>query len=91
LSTPTLAGAAAGQRGGNGGKGGAGGGAGGGCGGSSIGIWITGIGDATGITDELRAGSTFSLASGGRAGRGGGGAVPAANGAEGMSIDVLAR
>jgi hypothetical protein len=91
LSTPTLAGAAAGQRGGNGGKGGAGGGAGGGCGGSSVGIWITGIGDATGITDELRAGSTFSLASGGRAGRGGGGAVPAANGAEGISIDVVAR
>jgi hypothetical protein len=91
LSTPTLAGAAAGQRGGNGGKGGAGGGAGGGCGGSSVGVWISGVADDATLANAMRMSTTFSLAAGGRAGRGGGGAVPAANGAEGMVVDVLVR
>ena len=91
LSTPTLAGSAAGERGGNGGDGGAGGAAGGGCGGSSVGIWITGGSlDATRIS-ELRARSMFGLGPAGRAGRGGGGAAAAASGAEGAVVDVLVR
>ena len=90
-STPTLAGPSSGQRGGRGGNGGGGGGGGGGCGGSSVGIWLTGI-DPTAIDIErLRAGQTFELAEGGRAGRGGGGAVPAPAGRQGGVFDVVAR
>ncbi|MDD9942703.1 MAG: hypothetical protein OXU20_16810, partial [Myxococcales bacterium] len=68
-----------------------GGGGGGGCGRSSVGIWLTGI-DPTAIDIErLRAGQTFELAEGGRAGRGGGGAVPAPAGRQGGVFDVVAR
>jgi hypothetical protein len=91
LATPTLAGAAAGERGGNGGKGGAGGGAGGGCGGSNVGVWVAGATPGAEWLAQLRAQSSFNVAAGGRPGRGGGGAVPAADGAEGMAIDVLSR
>jgi hypothetical protein len=91
LSTPTLAGAAPGEPGGNGGTGGPGGAAGGGCGGSSVGIWLSGVpGDAP-LLAALRASNTFALGLGGQPGRGGGGARPAPNGAEGMVVDVLAR
>jgi hypothetical protein len=91
LSTPTLAGAAPGEPGGNGGTGGPGGAAGGGCGGSSVGIWLSGIAAGTAAVASLRADNTFALGLGGRAGRGGGGALPAPDGAEGMAVDVLAR
>jgi hypothetical protein len=91
LSTPSLAGAAPGEPGGNGGTGGPGGAAGGGCGGSSVGIWLSGIGADPMLLAGLRSDNTFALGLGGRAGRGGGGARPAANGAEGMAVDVLAH
>lgn len=91
LATPTLAGAAAGERGGNGGHGGAGGAGGGGCGGSSIGIWVTGTAEDATLVSALRGGSRFSLGTPGRAGRGGGGAVPAADGMAGRALDVLIR
>jgi len=91
LATPTLAGAAAGERGGNGGKGGAGGGAGGGCGGSSVGIWIAGTQPNAQWLSMLRTRNAFTLGNPGRPGRGGGGAAPAANGNEGMVLDVLVR
>jgi hypothetical protein len=91
LATPTLAGAAAGERGGNGGRGGSGGAGGGGCGGSTVGVWVTGIGDDAALADRLRAKNTFTLGTPGRAGRGGGGAVPAADGLAGRAIDVLIR
>lgn len=91
LATPTLAGAAAGERGGNGGKGGAGGAGGGGCGGSSIGIWVTGIASDAALVERLRGASQFAFGAPGRAGRGGGGAVPAADGEAGGQVDVLVR
>jgi hypothetical protein len=89
-STPTLAGPGPGARGGRGGNGGAGGGAGGGCGGGSIGVWL--LGGANGSLEAtLRTTNQFGLGDGGRAGRGGGGAVPAAAGVDGGIIDVLSR
>jgi hypothetical protein len=89
LSTPTLAGAAAGQRGGNGGRGGAGGAGGGGCGGSSIGIWISGLANDVALRSKLTAQNSFALGAPGRPGRGGGGVVPASDGAAGRASDVL--
>jgi len=89
-STPTLAGPGPGARGGRGGNGGAGGGAGGGCGGGSIGVWLLG-GANSGFESTLRTNNLFGLGDGGRAGRGGGGAVPAAAGIDGGMIDVLSR
>jgi hypothetical protein len=91
LATPTLAGAASGQRGGHGGKGGNGGSGGGGCGGSSIGVWLSGSASDPRLIAAIRAAATFALADAGRAGRGGGGAVRAQDGAEGRTIDVLMR
>lgn len=93
LSTPTLAGAATGQRGGHGGRGGRGGAGGGGCGGSSVGIWLSGLGEAADspLTAAARESATFALGSPGRAGRGGAGAVPAQPGAAGEAVDVLVR
>lgn len=88
--TPTLAGAQPGARGGKGGNGGPGGGGGGGCGGPSIGVWVTGQGSGS---DSLNYGTLnrFATGLGGQAGRGGGGAVPAADGATGTRTNVLVR
>lgn len=91
LATPTLAGAASGQRGGHGGKGGNGGSGGGGCGGSSIGVWLSGSTSDPQLVAAIRDAATFALGDSGRAGRGGGGAVRAQDGAEGRTIDVLMR
>jgi hypothetical protein len=91
LATPTLAGAAAGQRGGHGGKGGNGGSGGGGCGGSSIGIWLEGSASDAQLMATVRSAASFVLGAAGRAGRGGGGAVRARDGAAGRIVDVLMR
>ena len=89
-SIPTLAGPFPGGRGGPGGPGGDGGGAGAGCGGASVGVWLLGFGMDPRV-DEWRAMNTFELGRPGIAGRGGGGAMPGGDGAEGGAIDVVVR
>lgn len=86
-STPTLAGPFPGGRGGPGGDGGDGGGGGGGCGGDSIGVWLVGR-PGPGGRPLNPADNRFELASGGPAGRGGGGAAPGQNGAAGRQTPV---
>ncbi|MEQ9074535.1 MAG: hypothetical protein RLP09_11825, partial [Sandaracinaceae bacterium] len=73
---------------GTGGRGGDGGGGGGGCGGASVGIWMLG-GRADPRVDEWRSGNTFDLGRPGIAGRGGGGAAPGGDGAEGGARDIV--
>jgi hypothetical protein len=90
-STPTLAGPMSGERGGKGGDGGGGGGGGGGCGGSSIGVWVSGLGDMPAVGTGLRIGNTFVPGAGGPAGRGGGGWTMAQDGAAGLSEEVVVR
>jgi len=90
-STPTLAGPLPGERGGKGGDGGAGGGGGGGCGGSSIGVWLTGVGERADLVSRLQSGVMFEVGHGGVAGKGGGGAVGASAGAAGESDEVVVR
>jgi len=90
-STPSLAGPMAGERGGKGGDGGGGGGGGGGCGGSSIGVWVTGLGDQPGLRDRFAGGNAFALGAAGQPGRGGGGVLSGAAGALGQRAEVVVR
>lgn len=91
-STPTLAGPSPGARGGPGGSGGDGGGGGGGCGGASVGVWLVGVGTSEPpAVARWRAQNDFELGRPGLAGRGGGGAAPGGDGAEGGAIDVVVR
>jgi hypothetical protein len=86
--TPSLAGPSGGERGGKGGDGGPGGGGGGGCGGSAVGVWIAGV---DGVLDPspFSGANTFTLGNAGAAGLGGGGPIPASNGAAGQRLAVL--
>ncbi|MCB9595305.1 MAG: hypothetical protein H6719_21480, partial [Sandaracinaceae bacterium] len=61
---------------------------GGGCGGASIGVWVLGASPDPRI-DAWRMANTFTLGRPGIAGRGGGGAAPGGDGAEGGAMDVI--